>query len=285
MRVYLARNRGNGKGYVGKTTRSVVLRWKEHIVAAQNGDTYAISYAIRKHGARSFKVTVLEECSSPSALIDAEIRWIAKLDTCHGPGYNMTEGGEGTVGYKHTEEAKRKIGEQEQYERTPEIRRKLSESRKKVAANPTEAMLEERKKHSERMKGRRNPCYGKAWGRTGPLKEETKRKLSEAHRGKVLSANHKRKIKESLRKLRESGQYAGPNKGKCYPILGYYTDGNHIHTFVNFDAAAAFVGMNVKALRLLTKQGECVKGLLFSKSKTRMDREKVEQLVQRMVRK
>ncbi len=163
MRVYLARNRMNGKGYVGLTTKPVLARWRLHI--QQRNSSMAISHAIRKHGEDVFDLFLLEECDDVKALKIAERKWIKRLDTFHGPGYNLTEGGDGLLGYRHTEDAKRRI--------------------------------------SEAHRGEKNHNYGKAW-RTGPLTEQAKRKLSEGRRGKDNPMWGKKKSPETLAKLSTS---------------------------------------------------------------------------------
>ncbi len=40
---------------------------------------------------------------------DLEVWWISRLDTLNGLGYNMTAGGDGSVGLKHTNEARAKM--------------------------------------------------------------------------------------------------------------------------------------------------------------------------------
>lgn len=275
MRVYLARNRANGKAYVGKTTRPVLTRWYEHV----NGAESIVSAAIAKWGESAFDIALLEVCDDEQALNEAEIRWIEHYNTFRGPGYNATAGGEGAHGYRHTEDAKRRIGEGAKYERTTEIRKKLSVSMKKRGANPTPAMLQERKRHSERMKGSGNPFYGKAWGRTGPLSESTRKKISEARKGMTLSCEHRQKIKDALRLRREAG-IPGPNRGKCYPIYAYSADGKLMHTFVNFDDAARWAGCGAKLLRRHAKEQTPFAGHIFVKSKQRYDRLEIEQMNQ-----
>ena len=69
---------------------------------------------------------------------------------------NFTWGGEGSSGYKHTEEAKRKIGENTS-----------------KALKGHKHSEETKRKMSEKNKGENNPMYGKK------LSEETKEKISE----------------------------------------------------------------------------------------------------------
>ena len=145
MIVYLVTNLTNGKRYVGKTKRDLGQRWREHVTHSHGrSEEMALYVAIRKHGADAFELSVLEECSSEETLNEAEKRWIRELGTFRRE-YNMTEGGDGLKGYKHTEDTKRRM--------------------------------------SEARKGTRNHNYRKVWGRQGPLSEEARRKISEKKKG------------------------------------------------------------------------------------------------------
>lgn len=160
MIVYLITNRVNGKRYVGKTKRSLEQRWREHVTHSHGGsEEMALYQAIRKHGAESFELSVLEECDDEDALDEAERKWIRELGTFRRE-YNMTEGGDGLKGYRHTEATKRRM--------------------------------------SESRRGEKNHNWGKThWRRQGPLKEITKLRISEAKKGVAIhSDEYKRRVAE-----------------------------------------------------------------------------------------
>ena len=92
-------------------------------------------------------------------------------------GYNHSVGGEhGALGYRHSEEARRKISEATKKSNLdPEVRRKRSESLKKVHSDP-----EVRRKMSEALKGKEKS-------------EETRRKIAE-----TLTGRHHPRIKIKL---------------------------------------------------------------------------------------
>lgn len=99
--IYRAVNKINGKCYVGFTTRTPEIRWKEHLVESRGGSSTRLHKAIRKHGSDCWTLDVLEEGWTPN--IGLEIRepyWISILM----PEYNMTTGGDGVIGYSHTNE-------------------------------------------------------------------------------------------------------------------------------------------------------------------------------------
>lgn len=104
----------NGKKYVGQTVFTKQIRWKRHVNHANKPKPTAnviLHKAIKKYGPYSFTVSVLCE-TLVSSLSRAE-KFFIRFHSSHISlgGYNMTFGGEGSLGRKHTEEAKRKIGE------------------------------------------------------------------------------------------------------------------------------------------------------------------------------
>ena len=86
------------------------------------------------------------------------------------PIFNFTKGGDGTSGYKHTEEARKKMSEAHKGKTfSEEARKKMSEAHKGLQV------------------GRNNPMYGKT-GESNPMygrkhSEEARRKMSEAKSG------------------------------------------------------------------------------------------------------
>ncbi len=90
--IYKISNDINSKLYIGKTTKPVEVRFKQHKYSKS-----AIGNAIRKYGIEHFKVEVLEECDTLEQLNEREIFWIKELNTKYPNGYNLTDGGEGAV--------------------------------------------------------------------------------------------------------------------------------------------------------------------------------------------
>ena len=96
MVVYVVRHIVDGKIYVGKTTRKLRKRIMEHL---QNCRISYFDRAIRKYGLENFDISILEECETIDELNEREKFWIRELNCKIPNGYNLTDGGEGIVGY------------------------------------------------------------------------------------------------------------------------------------------------------------------------------------------
>ena len=105
----------NGKRYIGKTSRELCERQGSSSFIDYKGRTL-LWRAIKKYGADSIKQDVLVEgyMSDEQASV-YEVKYIAEYKTncCRyqnpSYGYNMTDGGEGSMGFVHTDEEKQKM--------------------------------------------------------------------------------------------------------------------------------------------------------------------------------
>lgn len=99
--IYMIENSINQKKYIGKTTKTIDARWKEHIYAAQkNNLQYPLYKAMRKYGVENFIVKEIEKIENEQ-LNSREQYWIEYYNTyCkNNMGYNATCGGEGNIQY------------------------------------------------------------------------------------------------------------------------------------------------------------------------------------------
>jgi len=98
------------KRYIGKTTRKDI-RHEEHGYA--DGGSPYFHNAIRRHGWENFSYEILEEFDddvTDEFTSDRETYWIDVYDSNNPAfGYNLTKGGEGVTGYKHTAATKAKM--------------------------------------------------------------------------------------------------------------------------------------------------------------------------------
>jgi len=106
----------SNKVYVGLTT-DLKDRFKKYKSKSKK-PKQAVHYAIRKYGWDRVTKVILERSDNATLayLQNRERHYIKHYDSFGKNGYNCTEGGEGTVGYKHTKIAKasisRKVAEQ-----------------------------------------------------------------------------------------------------------------------------------------------------------------------------
>lgn len=119
--IYALVNTINGKVYIGKTICSCEKRWLEHKynINQKRTKNYPLYKALRKYGWEAFeKIVIYQSEESNSVELVNEIicgkeQFYINLfrSDNHTFGYNVTKGGDGIVGYKHTEEAKKLMSE------------------------------------------------------------------------------------------------------------------------------------------------------------------------------
>lgn len=103
--VYIARNKINGKCYVGATEKALKERAYGHIYRAKNGKKGIFSSAIRKYGEDAFEWSVIFACRD---FFDA-LEWERVLISQIKPEYNMTDGGGGVKGLKFSDASREKM--------------------------------------------------------------------------------------------------------------------------------------------------------------------------------
>lgn len=212
-RIYLVTCLVNGKVYVGQTSRSLERRWAGHVKKSRRPRNHFHS-AIQKYGAENFKIEELASYKASSKielktfLDDAERSYIEKYNSLY-EGYNSTVGGEGTLGFRFSEESKEKLRRLNSGENNYNFGKHLSdETKEKIRkARMGHPVSEEtRRKISESEKGKgASPEQMKAlhdkW-RGSHHSEETKRKMSASMKGKKhhLSEETRKEITERMGK-------------------------------------------------------------------------------------
>lgn len=92
--IYKITNNINQKVYIGKTERSVEVRWREHLKEYNTDNLNRPLYnAMKKYGKEHFSIFLIEECDS-SISSEREQYWISVFNSYY-KGYNATLGGEG----------------------------------------------------------------------------------------------------------------------------------------------------------------------------------------------
>jgi len=158
MIIYKVTNIVNGKMYIGQTVKSLRQRKRKHLSDAKfHRDNFYFHHAIRKYGPDNFKwMPLAEGWGSIETLNLLEIHFIQLYDS-YVDGYNLTEGGGGVRGHKHSDETRKKIALTRIGKKySAETLKKMSEAQlgKKVSAKT-------RKKISLANIGKNNSMYGK----------------------------------------------------------------------------------------------------------------------------
>lgn len=113
--VYKHVNKINGKVYIGQTALDVNIRWK-------NGKGYKngiFKNAIKKYGWDNFEHVIIKEGLTKEEANLLETSLIKEYKEL-GISYNITDGGEGALGYKHTDETKKKMSLRNRGKKIPE---------------------------------------------------------------------------------------------------------------------------------------------------------------------
>lgn len=182
--VYAFENLKSGKRYFGKA-KNVEKRRRQHLRYATAGGGHLIHKAIRKHGADSFRFSVLHEGLTEAKALELEMFYIehfeGKNSRC---GYNMTDGGEGVSCLKMS--AAQRRAQSERMIGKPSNRKCYivsAESRARMSASHMGHV------HTE----------------------EHKRKIGAAAKGRVCSDERKRKISEAC----TAAWARNPNRNKA----------------------------------------------------------------------
>lgn len=177
MFVYGLINRINGKVYIGQTSVPFEKRVLSHFVRARRpklGLQKHLYYSMRRYGICAFSWFILDRVETKSQLDEKEQYWIMVFNSRSPHGYNLTDGGDGIVGYRHTKKTKLRMSG----ENSPWFGRHHSkETKEKIAAavsgeNSPTKRPEVRKKLSLSHLGENNPFFGKHHS------AETKAKMS-----------------------------------------------------------------------------------------------------------
>jgi group I intron endonuclease len=180
-------------------------------------DPTVLGRAIRKYGRESFVVTVIDEAADVKEACAKEQMYIKKLNTRAPNGMNMTDGGEGVFGLRHTEATRKQMSESHKGKGCGADNPMFG----KVGVNKGKSLsAETRAKISASRKGMEPWCKGKKcpqlsgenhWLYGKHLSEETKAKMAAtklAHGG----FKHTEEAKAKMSQTRK-GMFAGSKHG------------------------------------------------------------------------
>jgi len=198
--IYKATNLANGKTYIGQTVGEFKRRKADHVRKANAGlYPYCFHNAIRKYGPDVFIWEIICSCSSKNKADAMEVEFIKTFNSKVPSGYNMTDGGEGSVGYHPSEETKKKNSKAQKMfiQRTGRANflgmKHTAETRAKITAAQT----------------------GK---KRGPHSDEHKEKIRNALRGRKIPEEQKIKISKALMGYKHSAESRAIN-GKAHKGL------------------------------------------------------------------
>lgn len=201
----------NGKCYIGQTIKNLNSRKSSHF-GNMNREHVVFHNAINKHGRDCIEWEIIDTAFSIEELNDKEKHWINFFNSYvhaeNSNGYNMTLGGNSTLGWIPSEETKRKISSSHvgihsgdknfQYGKTGELstwwgRKHTEEEKQKISlANKGKLVSQEtREKISSANKGKRKGI---------PNTPEQKAKISISKMGHSVSLETRNKISETKRK-------------------------------------------------------------------------------------
>jgi len=104
--IYIVTNLITSKQYVG-LTKSLEVRWGQH--RRMNGTAKYLHASIKIYGIENFVFTHIADAFDLESAQMIERLLIAERNTKVPYGYNLTDGGEGTIGFVYSEESKQKM--------------------------------------------------------------------------------------------------------------------------------------------------------------------------------
>lgn len=129
--VYKITNKVTNKIYIGITNQGSGARYRHHWYESRIGEPSPIHRSMAKYGEDNFTLEIIDFADTYDELKEKEKYWIKQYNsTDKSIGYNLTEGGDGTFGRKHSEDTKEKIRQKALGRKvSEETKRKMSETR------------------------------------------------------------------------------------------------------------------------------------------------------------
>ena len=129
--IYKATNKINDKVYIGFDSNWPSRKNKHKQLSSTNKQS--LYSAIRKYGWKNFEWEVIYQSKDNQHCLNIMEPYFIEKYNSYKNGYNMTTGGDGSIGYKHTDEMKKHISEKRKgicIPHSTETRKKISLSKK-----------------------------------------------------------------------------------------------------------------------------------------------------------
>lgn len=201
--IYKITNNITNKIYIGCTIKDINKRFSEHIYRAKTNTYKCKLYnSMNKHGIENFIIEKILECSEDE-MFYFEIEFIKQFDS-YNTGYNSTIGGEGCLGYKHSEETLIKLREICK-QKTEEYR--IGKSYEEIYSE--DRANEEREKRSK---------SGKEYWDNCSIEEKEKRITTQVNT-MLNKSGYTKELIYDIRKLRFEDKLKAPEIQKIYTNL------------------------------------------------------------------
>lgn len=126
--IYTITNKSNNKQYVGISI-DLKRRWREHSKA--DGLCPVLHASIKKYGKDNFEFMHIADALTWADACNLEKQLILDMNTKTPHGYNLTYGGDGACGFKHTAEERQRRSERCPT-RNPEIMKAIADKQRGV---------------------------------------------------------------------------------------------------------------------------------------------------------
>lgn len=168
--IYEIRNLVNGKRYIGSAVR-FCNRWRVHAQSLKRGDHHSVALqrAWNLYGPSAFQFNKLLVCEKKDLILYEQ----ACMDA-YSPEYNIVPRAGSQLGYKHSEESRKRMSDSRDKSFSPMKGKKHTDAaRVKISANRKGKSL-------------------------GPMTAERKAKIAAANKGRVVTPEQRAKISATL---------------------------------------------------------------------------------------
>lgn len=195
MIIYKATNILNGKSYIGQTIQSLNKRIQSHLHEQKN--TY-LHNALVKDGLKNFEWQKVMECHSKEEMDYWEKFFIKCYNTKKPNGYNLTDGGEGNLGWHPTEEIKKKIGDKNRGRSPSKETREIWSEQRKGEKHPLFGKKRDcpwMKERNKKLCGEKHPMFGKTGYWSGKKRPDHSEKMKGKMKGEKNPMSKENRIK------------------------------------------------------------------------------------------